>query len=91
MPMQNGSCGSSTSSASAFTKAEPLNARIDLSISNRDPTFKDAADDALLLPYLALAESSVGIKTGQLCAGSGAAWRTIVGLAGTENKILAVD
>src|SRR2546430_1369676 len=53
-------------------------------------TLEDAADDALLPPDLAFVQLTVGVETGQLGAGAGAARRTVVGVAGTEDEVAAV-
>jgi len=53
--------------------------------------FEDAANDALLPPYTAGLKLAVGVEASKLGAGSGAARRSVVSLAGAEYKILAVD
>src|SRR5579864_6116585 len=60
-------------------------------LSDRNAAFEHTPDDTLLFPNLALANFSIGVEAGQLGAGAGAAWRTIIGLAGTEHEILTVD
>src|SRR5581483_3519868 len=63
---------------------------INFSVLHVDRPFEDAADHALLPPDLARLELAVGIQTGQLGARSGAAWRTVVRLAGAQYEVLAV-
>jgi len=67
------------------------NARINLAIADFDAAFEDAADDAFLSPGLAFAKFAVRVETGEFGAGSGAARRPVVGFAGTQNEILAID
>src|SRR5262249_53527786 len=63
---------------------------IDAAIFDRDATFKDGAHDAFLTPRLAGLEFAVGVKARELGAGTGAARRTVVRLARTENEALAI-
>jgi hypothetical protein len=44
-----------------------------------------------LFPNLTFLQFSIGIETGQFCARSGAASGAVVGLARTQDKILAID
>ena len=68
-----------------------LDARVDLPVAYLNTAFKHAADDAFLSPHLAFAQLAVGIQAGQLGAGAGAAWRSVVRLAGAQDEIPAVD
>src|ERR1051326_3744522 len=59
-------------------------------VFHRDRSFENAADDALLTPYLAGLQLAVGIEARELRAGAGAAGRAVVRAAGAEHEILAV-
>ena len=72
-------------------KGRTFDAGIDFALSNRNAAFEDATDNTFLFPDLAFVEFPVGIKTGKLGAGAGAAGRAVIGFTGTEYKILAVD
>src|SRR5882724_932470 len=52
--------------------------------------FKHAADNTFLTPGLSFLQFSVSIETSHLRAGAGATRRTVVTLARTQNKVLAV-
>src|SRR4051794_28182471 len=50
----------------------------DLAVFNANPAFEYAADDALLPPYVAFEQLSVGVKASKLRAGASAARRAVV-------------
>src|SRR5205807_3239754 len=68
-----------------------LDAGVYLAVAYRHAAFENASDDAFLLPSLPFANFAIGIKAGQLRAGSSPAGRAIVGLARAKHEILAVD
>src|SRR5258705_894695 len=61
----------------------------DLSIRDRQRSFKHAANDALLPPDLARLELSVGIQASKLRARPGAARRTVIRPARAKHEISA--
>src|SRR5207249_4607852 len=63
----------------------------DLAINQAHPALEDAARYAFLPPDLPFFDFAIGQEARELGAGSGAAWRPIVSLAGAEDKILAID
>lgn len=63
----------------------------DLSVFDGNASLENTSYNALLPPNLTRSQLAVGVKASQLCAGAGAAGRTIVGLAGAEHEILAVN
>src|SRR5438132_928676 len=65
-------------------------AGMDSAILAAHATLKDAADDALLSPHVSGFELPIRHETGQFGASASAARRTIISLAWTEHKVLAV-
>src|SRR5918992_2293771 len=55
-----------------------------------DPTFEQAADDALVHELVADAEFPAGRELGETRRGAGAAWRAVDGLLAIEDGIAAV-
>src|SRR5439155_9995913 len=72
-------------------KSRPLAARIYNFVPHLDGAFEHAADKTFLPPHVTLAQLSVSIKAGQLCAGAGATRRTVVRFSRAKNEILAID
>src|SRR6185295_13493381 len=68
-----------------------LDAGVYLPIAHLNTAFKHAAHNAFLFPHLAFEQLAVGIQAGQLGAGSGAAWRSVISLAWAQDEIPAVD
>src|SRR5215472_5226552 len=64
---------------------------IHLVANHFNAAFENAADDALLPPYLSRSKLAVAMQTRHLGTGARSAWRAVVCLAGTEDKVLAVD
>ena len=69
----------------------PSDSGDDLAPDDIDRALKNAPSDAFLFPDFARLEFAIGKKAGQLGARPSPAGRTIVGLSGAENKVLAVD
>ena len=90
MPQQNSSCSSKTNSACAVTKAEPFTKGMICSPCDLNVPFEDASGDAFLPPDGAGFEQGIGVKTGHLGAGAGAAGRAVITLAGAKDKVAAV-
>src|SRR5207245_2431516 len=65
-------------------------ARIDHAVHDLHRSLENAADDALLTPFLPGAQLAVGDQTSELGAGAGAARGAVVGSARTENEVAAV-
>src|ERR1043165_336896 len=71
-------------------KCGALDARMDHVVDNSHRSFENAADDALLSPDLSFFQLTIGNETCQFRARAGATWRAVVGVAGTEYKILTI-
>src|ERR1041385_8006781 len=68
-----------------------LDAGIHFAVADLHAAFKHAAHDAFLLPGLPFFDFAIGVKAGQLRAGSSSAGRTIISLTRTQDEIPAVD